>query len=105
MTPIQASLKKNEGFVYRYLLDKRKKVTPKFQINDVVRVADLRKTFSKSETNNRSPKLSKITEKINHTIPCYKINNLKERYNEAFMKKTESTMKENDNIMKKLIII
>ena len=40
LTPIQASLKKNEGFVYKNLLDKRKKITPKFQINDLVRTAD-----------------------------------------------------------------
>ena len=30
LSPIQASLKKNEGFAYKKLLDKRKKVTPKF---------------------------------------------------------------------------
>ena len=29
LTPIQASLKKNEGFVYQNLLDKRKKTKPK----------------------------------------------------------------------------
>ena len=45
LTPIQASLKKNEGFVYKNLLDKRKKITPKFQINDFVRTADLKKRF------------------------------------------------------------
>ena len=45
--PKDASLKKNEGFVYKNLLDKRKKVTPKFQINDLVKTADLKKTFSK----------------------------------------------------------
>ena len=39
MTPIQASLKKNEGFVYKNLLHKRTKITPKFQINDLVRTA------------------------------------------------------------------
>ena len=37
LTPKDASLKKNEGFVYKNLLDKRKKVIPKFQINDFVR--------------------------------------------------------------------
>ena len=36
LTPIQASLKKTEGFVYKILLDKRKKITPKFQVNDLV---------------------------------------------------------------------
>ena len=54
LTPIQASLKKNEGYVYKNLLDKRKKIKPKFQINDLVRTADLRKTFSKGDTTNWS---------------------------------------------------
>ena len=104
LTPIQASVKKNEGFVYKNLLDKRKKVTPKFQINNLVRTADLKKTFSKGDTTNWSYKLFKITEIINDTIPSYKIDNIKERYNESLLKKTELTMKENDNVMKKLNI-
>ena len=102
MTPIQASSKNNEGYVYKNLLDKRKKIKPKFQINDLVRVADLKKMFSKSDTTNWSYKLYKITEIINDTIPSYKIDNLPERYNESLLKKTELTMKENDNVMKKL---
>ena len=52
LTPIQASLKKNEGYVYKKLLDKRKKITPKFQINDLVRTADIKKTFSKGDATN-----------------------------------------------------
>ena len=52
LSPKDASLKKNEGFVYKSLLDKRNKIKPKFQINDLVRVADLKKTFSKSDTTN-----------------------------------------------------
>ena len=102
LTPIQASLKKNEGFVYKSLLDKRKKVNPKFQINDLVRTADLKKTFSKGDTTNWFYKLYKITEIINDTIPSYRFDNLNERYNESLLKKTELTMKENDNVMKKL---
>ena len=39
LTPIQASLKKNEGFIFKNLLDKRKKIKPKFQVNDLVRTA------------------------------------------------------------------
>ena len=54
LSPKDGSLKKNEGFVYKNLLDKRKKVTPKFQINDLVRTADLKKTFSKGDTTNWS---------------------------------------------------
>ena len=102
LTPIQASLKKNEGYVYKNLLDKRKKIKPKFEINDLVRVADLKKTFSKGDTTNWSYKLYKITEIVNDTIPSYKINNLPERYNKSLLKKTDLTLKENDNVMKKL---
>ena len=104
LTPIQASLKKNEGYVYKNLLDKRKKVKPKFQINDLVRTADLKKTFSKGDTTNWSYKLYKITEIINDTIPSYRLDKLKERYNESLLKKTELTMKENIDVMKKLKI-
>ena len=57
LTPIQGSLKKNESFVYKNLLDKRKKIKPKFQLNDLVRTADLKKTFSKGDTTNWSCKL------------------------------------------------
>ena len=105
MTPIQASLKKNEGYVYKNLLDKRKKVKPKLQINDLVRTADLKRTFSKGDTTNWSYKLYKITEIINDTIPSYHIDNLKERYDESLLKKTELSLKENDNVMKKLNLI
>ena len=104
LSPKDASLKKNEGYVYKNLLDKRKKVKPKFQINDLVRTADLKKTFSKGDTTNWSYKLYKITEIINDTIPSYKIDNLKERYNESLLKKTGLTMKENKDVMKKLKI-
>ena len=102
LSPKEGSLKKNEGYVYKNLLDKRKKITPKFQINDLVRVADLKKTFSKGDTTNWSYKLYKITEIINDTIPSYHIDNLPERYNESLLKKTDLTLKENNKVMKKL---
>ena len=102
LTPIQASLKKNEGYVYKNLLDKRKKIKPKYEIGDLVRTADLKKLFSKSDTTNWSYKLYKITENVNDTIPSYKFNNLPERYNESLLKKTDLTLKENNSVMKKL---
>ena len=102
LTPIQASLKRNEGYVYKFLLDKRKKINRKFQVNDFVRVADLKKTFSKSDTTKWYYKLYKITEIINDSVPSYHIDILPERYNEALLKQTELTMKENDSVMKKL---
>ena len=105
LTPIQASSKKNEGFVYKNLLDKRKKIKPKFQINDMVRTADLKRTFSKGDTTNWSYKLYKITGIINDTIPSYRLDNLPERYNESLLKKTDLTLKENNSVMKKLNLI
>ena len=79
LTPIQVSLKEDERFVYKRLLDKRKKVKPKFQVNDLVRTADLKKTFSKGDATNWSYMLSKHTEKVNDSIPSYHIVNLPER--------------------------
>ena len=104
LSPKDASLKKNDGFVYKSLLDKRKKVKPKYQINDLVRTADLKKTFSKGDTTNWSYKLYKIAEIINDTIPTYHIDNLPERYNESLLKKTELSIKQNKDLMKKLKI-
>ena len=85
-------------------MDKRKKIKPKYQINDLVRVADLKKTFSKGDTTNWSYKLYKITEIINDTIPSYRLDNLPERYNESLLKKTDLTLKESNTVMKKLNI-
>ena len=102
LSPKDDSLKKNEGFVYRNLLDKRNNIKPKYKIGDLVRTADLKKTFSKGDTTNWSHKLHKITKIIKDTIPSYKIDNLKERYNESLLKKTELSIKENNSGMKKL---
>ena len=104
LSPKDASLKKNEGYVYKNLLDKRKKVKPKYEIGDLVRTADLKKTFSKGDTTNWSYELYKITEIIDDTIPAYKIDNLSERYNESLLKKTELSLKQNKDVMKKLKI-
>ena len=100
MTPDQASLKKNEGFVYRNLLDKRKKIKPVSEKGSLVRTAALKKTFSKGDTTNWSHKLYKNTEILIDTIPAHKVYNLPERQNESLLKKTELTIKENDNVMK-----
>ena len=61
---IQASLKKNEEFVCNKLLDKRKKVKPKFQVNDLVRTAVLKITFSKGDTTNWSYKFYKLQKSL-----------------------------------------
>ena len=54
LSPKNASLKKNEGYVYKNFSDKRKKITAKFQMNNLVRTADLKKIFSKGDTTNWS---------------------------------------------------
>ena len=99
LTPIQASLRKNEGYVYNNSSDKRNKIKPKFQINDLVRTADLKKIFSKGDTTIWPYKLYKITEIINDTITIFKIDNLPERHNESLLKKSELTLKENKDVM------
>ena len=70
-------------------------------MNDLVRTTDLWKTFFKYDLTNCSYKLHKITELIIVATPSYKIDNLKEIYNEALMKKTELTMEESDSVLKK----
>ena len=104
LTTRQASFKKIAGLVYNIFLDKRKKVKPKFQVKDLVRVADLKKMFSKGDTTKWSYILYKITELISDTIPGYKIDNIKERYNESLLKKTDLTMREIKDVIKNLNI-
>ena len=104
MSATQASLKKNEGYVYKNLFDKQKKTKPKYEKGDLVRTADLKKTFSKGDTTNSSYNLYKISAIINDTIPNCRIDNLPERYKESLLKKTDFSMKQIDNVMKKLKI-
>ena len=52
LTPIQDSLEKNEGFVYHNLLDKRRKIKPKFRTDNLLRTTDLKRTFSKADMTN-----------------------------------------------------
>ena len=87
LTPIQASLDESEGFVNKNSLEKREKIKPKYKIGDLVRTADLKKTFSKSDTTNWSNKLYELTEIFDETIPGYKRDVLKKRYIESLLKK------------------
>ena len=79
LTPIQASLKKKRRVCLQKVIRQRRKIIPKVQVNDLVRVADLRRTFSKKDTTNWSHKLYEITEINIDTITTYHIDNLKER--------------------------
>ena len=102
MTPIKASKITNQKKVLNNLQDKRKKQKPKFKLGDLVRTADIDKTFSKGDTTNWSNKLYMITEVIHETIPSYHIDFLPERYNQSILKKSKLTLSENDQIMSKL---
>ena len=62
---------------------------PRYQVNDLVRVTDLERTFSQGDTTNCSYKLLKTRETFTDTIPAYRINNLPEIYNEVLSKKNE----------------
>ena len=79
LTPIHHSLKKNEGYVYKNILDQRTKIKPKYEIGNLVRTADLKKMFSKGDTTNWSYKLYKITEIVNDTIASYRLDNSKRK--------------------------
>ena len=105
MTPIQASKVINQKKVLNNLQDKRKKQKPKFKLGDLVRTADIDKTFSKGDTTNWSNELYMITEVIHETIPTYHIDFLPERYNQSILKKSKLTLSENDQVMSKLKII
>ena len=102
-SPIEASLKKNEGYVYRKLLHKRER-KPKLQVNDLVRTANLKNAFSRGDSSNWSYQLYKFTEIVNDKISSYRIDNLLERYNAALLKKTALSVRENKDVMKKLNI-
>ena len=68
----------------------------------MIRFADLKKLFSKGDTNNWSKKLYGITENTHDKKPSYRIDKLPERYNECLLKKTKLSMKEINEVMKKL---
>ena len=57
--------------------------------------------FSRGDTTDWSYNMYKITEIFLDTLPSYKIDNLKKRYNEALLKKTDSSLKENEEVMNK----
>ena len=75
-----------------------------FQVNNLVRTTELKKTFWKSDTAEWSNKLFNNTEVIKDTIPSYHIDNLQKRYNEALLEKTVLTLKENKDVRKALIL-
>ena len=105
MTPIQASKKSNEKLVYSNLQDRRVRQQPKFKVGQLVRVADIKRVFSKGDSTNYSCKFYTITEVIHDTIPSYRIDYLPERYNENLLLPTKLTLEQKNKIMKELNLI
>ena len=62
----------------------------------------MKKKFSKRYLTKWSNKLNKVTEVISDTKASYKTDDLPERCNEALLKKTKVTLKENKDVMKAL---
>ena len=93
LTPIEGSLKKIGSYVHKSFLDKRKKIKPKFRVNDLVRVASLKKTFSKGDTTHWSNIFDKVTKIISDSLPSFCIDKLPKRYFETLLKKTELSLK------------
>ena len=105
LTPIQASKKSNEKIIFDNLKDDRVKQKPKFKLGQLIRVADIKKVFSKGDSTNWSYKLYTITEVIHDTISSYRIDYLPERYNEKLLLHTKLSLEQNNQIMKELNLI
>ena len=85
MKLIDASKKSNEKLVCSNLQDQRVKQQPKFKLGQLVRTADIKRVFSKSDSTDWPYRLYTITEIIHDTIPSYQIDYLPERYNENLL--------------------
>ena len=98
------SVKKNEGlFAKIYWMSERKRSQQvKFTTSSEQQIQ--RELFAKGYTNKWSYKLYEVLETVNDTIPSYRIDILPERFIEALLEKRTLKLKENDSIMKKLII-
>ena len=83
-------------FTKTYWMSDRKK--PNLQLNDVLRVVDLKKMFSKRGTTNWSFNFYEMTENIDDTKPNYHNHNLPERYNEALLENSKTTLTENKEL-------
>ena len=102
LTPIQASKKSNEKEVYSNLQDKRRKLNPEFKLWQLVRTADFKKVFSKSNSTNWSYKLYTITEIIHDAIPSCRIDYSPGRCNQNLINPTKLTLEQTNQVMKKL---
>ena len=105
MTPVEASKKTDEKIVHSNLKDNREIQKPKFKLGQIVCTADIKRVFSNGDSTNWSYKLYTITEVIHDTIPSYRLKYLPERYNENLLLPTKLTLDENNQVMKKMILV
>ena len=91
-------------FVYGNILDKRKKVEPKFRTDDLVGTADKRNNFSEVHKTNWSYKLKSIIQTIDDTIPNGWMKILPDSYSENFSRKPDSRLEgKKRKVMRKLM--
>ena len=105
MTPIQASKKSDEKEVSSNLQDRRVKQQPKYKLGQLVRIADIKKVFSKEDSTNYRYKLYTITEVIHDTIPSCRIKCIPESCNEKFLLPTKLSLEQSNQTMKNLNLI
>ena len=105
MTPNQTSKKSNEKEVYSNLQDRRVRQQPIYELGQLVRSADFKRVFSKSDSSNFSYKFYTINEVIHDTIPSYRINYLPERHNEILLLSIILTLDGHNQVMRKLNLI
>ena len=104
MTPFQTVKKTNEKEVYQILPDKRVEQKPENKLGQLVRTADNKRVFSKSDATNWSYEIYTNPEVIHNTIPSYQFDFLPGRYNENLLKSTNLTLDEKIKVMKEVII-
>ena len=96
MKPIDASKKSNGKLVFSNLQDKREILNPKYKLGQLVRTADIKRVFSKGYSTSWRYNLYTITEVIHDTIPSYRIDFLRERYNQNLLLPTKLSLDENN---------
>ena len=104
-TPNQASKKANQRKVYSNLQGRRIRQQPKFKLGQLVRTADNKKVFNKGDSTNYSYNLYTKTEVTHDTILSYRIDYLRERYNENLIIPTKLSLEENNQFMKELNLL
>ena len=91
-SPNHAFQKSNEGEVYLNRQDKRDKQTRKFKLGQLVRLADIKKVFSRGGSTNISFILYTKIEAIHDTIPSYRFEYLPEGCNQSFLRSTKLSL-------------